>query len=69
MGIALLVLPGQGLLTILLGITLLDLPGKRHLEIVLLRRPSVSRAVNWLRRKSGRPPLDLPAKSPSTGQE
>jgi hypothetical protein len=65
MGILMLVLPGQGLLTILLGITLLDLPGKRRLEIALMRRPGVSRAVNWLRRKYGRPPLQMPAKSTS----
>lgn len=63
MGILMLVLPGQGLLTILLGITLLDLPGKRRLEIALLRRPGVSRAVNWLRRKYDRAPLQMPAKS------
>lgn len=65
MGILMLVLPGQGLLTILLGISLLDLPGKRRVEIALLRRPGVSRAVNWLRRKYGRPPLEMPAKSTS----
>ena len=66
MGVILLVLPGQGLLTILLGVTLLDLPGKRDLEVALLRRPSVHRAVNWLRRKSDRPPLALPGKVKST---
>jgi hypothetical protein len=67
MGILMLVLPGQGALTILLGITLLDLPGKRRLEIALLRRPGVGRAVNWLRRKYLRPPLQMPAKSSSHG--
>jgi hypothetical protein len=65
MGVLMLVLPGQGLLTILLGLTLLDLPGKRRLEIALLRRPGVNRAVNWLRRKYGRAPLQMPAKSTS----
>src|SRR5690606_5211356 len=59
-GFLMLVLPGQGILTMLLGLTLLDLPGKRRLEIALLKRPGVSRAVNWLRGRYGRPPLKLP---------
>lgn len=62
MGISMLVLPGQGLLTILLGVTLLDLPGKRRLEMALLRQRGVGKAVNWLRRKYHRPPLELPPK-------
>jgi hypothetical protein len=65
MGILMLVLPGQGLLTILLGVSLLDLPGKRRVEMALLRRRGVSRAVNWLRRKYERPPLQIPPKSSS----
>jgi len=63
LGLLLLVLPGQGLLTILLGITLLDLPGKRRLEVALLRQRGVARAVNWLRRKYNRPPLEMPRSS------
>lgn len=62
LGIALLVLPGQGLLTILLGMTLLDVPGKRRLEIALLRQRGVHRAVNWLRARYDRPPLQMPAR-------
>lgn len=60
-GFAMLVLPGQGILTILLGVVLLDFPGKRRLEIALLRTKSVHRAVDWLRRKGNRDPLELPA--------
>jgi hypothetical protein len=67
MGLLMLLLPGQGLLTMLLGVTLLDLPGKRRLEIALLRRPEVSRAVDWLRRKYGRPPLQMPARPSHVG--
>lgn len=55
--------PGQGLLTILIGIGLMDLPGKRRLEVALLRRRHVYRAVDWLRRKANRHPLQLPPKS------
>ena len=56
-GLALLVLPGQGLLTILAGIILLDLPGKYRLERWVIGRRAVLRSINWLRRRAGRPPL------------
>jgi len=51
--------PGQGFLTILIGITLVDFPGKRRLERSLIRRPAVLRAVNQLRQRFGHPPLQL----------
>jgi hypothetical protein len=51
--------PGQGVLTILIGIMLIDLPGKRRLERRIVGRPRVLRAVNRLRRRFGRPPLVL----------
>src|SRR5215210_1366545 len=51
--------PGQGLLTILLGIMLLDFPGKRSLEYKLVNRPSVLKAINRLRHKFGKPQLIL----------
>lgn len=56
-GVLMLVLPGQGLLTILMGLVLIDYPGKRSLERFLITRPSILRAVNWLRRKADQPPL------------
>lgn len=51
--------PGQGLLTILLGIMLLDFPGKRTLEYKLVSKPKVRDAINKLRRKFGKPDLIL----------
>ena len=51
--------PGQGLLTILLGIMLLDFPGKHRLEQKLLSRPSIVNAINGLRRRFDKPPLEL----------
>lgn len=51
--------PGQGVLTILLGIMLLDFPGRRRLELWLVSRPKVFRAVNKLRHRFGRPPMEL----------
>ncbi len=58
-GIAMLVLPGQGILTMLIGIMLLDFPGKRRLELALIRRPRVLQAVNWMRTRLDRPPLEV----------
>lgn len=51
--------PGQGVLTILLGIMLLDLPGKRRWEQKLVSRPRVLRTINNLRDRFGKPPLVL----------
>ncbi len=51
--------PGQGLLTMLVGLMLLDLPGKRRLERRIVGRPRILRAINRLRRRFGRLPLVL----------
>lgn len=51
--------PGQGVLTILLGIMLLDFPGKRALEHKLVSRPQVFNAINKLRHRFGKPSLVL----------
>lgn len=51
--------PGQGLLTILLGIMLLDFPGKRDLEYRLVSRPAVLKAINKLRQRFGKDGLVL----------
>jgi UPF0716 family protein affecting phage T7 exclusion len=58
-GIAMLVLPGQGLLTIFIGILLLDFPGKRAVERWLVRLPRVLQAANWIRQRYGRPPFEF----------
>ena len=60
-GIAMLVLPGQGLLTILVGLVLSDFPGKFALERRLAMNPRIMAALNWLRQRAGRPPLQAPA--------
>jgi hypothetical protein len=59
-GIAMLVLPGQGLLTLLIGLMLTDFPGKYRLEKRLIGQPGVLKAVNWLRARAGHPPLEPP---------
>ena len=49
--------PGPGLLTILFGLTMLDIPGKRPLEAQIIKRPTVLTAVNNLRARYNKPPL------------
>lgn len=51
--------PGQGILTILMGIMLLDFPGKRGLEYRLVSKPKVRDAINKLRGKFGKSELVL----------
>jgi hypothetical protein len=51
--------PGQGILTILLGLILLDIPGKRPLEARIIKRPAVLAAVNRFRARYNRPPLEM----------
>ncbi len=60
-GLFMLVLPGQGLLTILMGLLLSDFPGKFTLERRLASNPRVLGAINWLRARSGQPPLRAPS--------
>jgi hypothetical protein len=59
-GLAMLVLPGQGIITVLVAISLLNFPGKRRLELALIRKRPVLQAVNWIRARADRPPLVLP---------
>jgi hypothetical protein len=49
--------PGQGILTILLGLIMLDIPGKRPLEARIIKRPTVLSAINRLRARFKKPPL------------
>lgn len=56
-GLAMLFLPGQGLLTVLIGVCVMDFPGKRGLLQRLVRGPKVQGALNWIRRKRGKEPF------------
>lgn len=53
-------IPGQGVLTILLGVMLVDFPGRRVVERWLITRPGILAAMNRLRRRFGAPPLREP---------
>lgn len=56
-GLAMLVLPGQGLITILIGLSLIPFPGKHKLEQYLLARKSVRSSLNWIRLKAHKEPF------------
>jgi hypothetical protein len=53
-------IPGQGVLTILLGVMLVDFPGRWKAERWLVSHPGVLAAMNTLRRRFGKPPLREP---------
>ena len=59
-GLIMFLTPGQGILTLVIGILLLNFPGKRRLEIRLIRMKPLRRAVDWIRRRAGQRPLELP---------
>jgi hypothetical protein len=65
-GVLMLVLPGQGILTILIGVMLLDFPGKWKLQRRLISRPGVLSSINRLRARFGKPPLELEQREPVT---
>lgn len=56
-GIIMIFTPGPGVPTILLGLIMMDIPGKRPLEARLINRPMVLSAVNDLRARYNKPPL------------
>ena len=50
-------IPGPGVITILIGLILLDIPGKRPLEFRIVKLPKVLSSINGLRKKFGKEPL------------
>ena len=58
-GFMMLFLPGQGLLTMLIGISFLDFPKKRNLEAKIVGHPRILNGINSMRRKFNKPPLVL----------
>lgn len=69
-GIIMLFVPGQGLLTILIAIALIDFPGKHTLLLRLFSNPRVFGAANGIRRWAEKPEFiapssELPAEAPA----
>ena len=58
-GFVMLFMPGQGLLTMMIGLSLINFPGKRNLERHLIQHPKVLPVINSLRKKAGKEPLRL----------
>ena len=65
-GLIMLVTPGQGILSILIGLSFLNFPGKRRLELWIVRKPRVLKALNWMREKTGKPELVVYSESESS---
>jgi uncharacterized membrane protein SpoIIM required for sporulation len=59
-GLLMLIVPGQGLLTVAVGLMLVDFPGKFGLERWLATRGPVWRSINWLRKRAGHEALKRP---------
>jgi len=58
-GILMLVLPGQGILTIITGLVFMDYPGKYKFERKLLRQKGVINSINWIRSRLSKPSLKI----------
>ena len=58
-GVIMLFIPGQGLLTIAMGMLLMDYPGKFRLERRIARNEKVLNGLNWLRTHANALPLQI----------
>jgi hypothetical protein len=58
-GIIMLFIPGQGLLTIAMGLLLMDYPGKFTLERKIASNPKILNGLNWLRAKASAGALEI----------
>ena len=68
-GFLMLFLPGQGLVMLLVGLMIMNYPGKFALECWLIQRPHILPALNWLRTKYDHPPLLAPRGTKEAGRE
>lgn len=60
LGLTMMIIPGPGLITLLLGLSLAEFPGKHRLLQYIATRPSVFRSLNWMRKRHGKEPFELP---------
>lgn len=58
-GFLMLFLPGQGLLTMLIGISFMDFPNKRNLEAKIIGQQTIFNAINAMRHKFNKLPFTL----------
>lgn len=57
LGFIMLFIPGQGLLSITLGLFLINFPGKKKLERKFFSYPKINHVINTIRRKAGKEPI------------
>ena len=69
LGIAQLILPGQGALTILIGLTMTNFPGKYRLERRMMRQSMIHKSLNKIRTMANKPPLKVPAQQTPKGKQ
>jgi hypothetical protein len=60
-GLIMLIAPGQGLLTLVIGLTLIDFPGKYRLESWFVTRQAVWKSLNWIRKRAGKSEIQRPS--------
>ena len=53
-GITMLILPGQGILTMLIGLSLMDFPGKHRFFDRMVTIEKIQKSLNWIRQKGNR---------------
>ena len=56
-GVLMLLLPGQGLFTIFIGLMMSNYPGKYYIEKKFIAIPSILKTINWLRKQSNKEPI------------
>jgi len=59
-GVAMLILPGPGIVGVILGLAVLDLPIKHRILRAILRREKIQEAIQKLRSKAGKQPFVIP---------
>ncbi|MCK4956301.1 MAG: hypothetical protein KAS49_01610 [Candidatus Cloacimonetes bacterium] len=59
MGIAMIFLPGQGLLTISVGFFLIDFPLKYNFECWLINHRPLLYSINWIRKRTGKREIEF----------
>jgi len=59
-GIAMIFLPGQGILTLLVGLSVMTFPGKHWLLEQALQLHKVRQSLNWIRSKGDKPLFIFP---------
>ena len=58
LGVVMLFTPGQGILAIIVGLFLMEFPGKKRLEHKIIENEITFKSLNWMREKFKKPPLE-----------